>query len=463
MTIQERIKNRKIAILGMARSGIAAAKLAVHYGGQLFVSDSASADSLKEQTDQLFKMNISFETDGHTEKILNSDYIIVSPGVPLTVDIIKQANEKGVPIFSELEFASWICPGAIVAVTGSNGKTTTTTLIGEMFRAAGLDTYVCGNIGNPLAEVVLKMKSNSIAIVEVSSFQLETIEDFKPKVATILNLTPDHLDRHGDFEKYCLAKYRITENQTDHDILILNQMDKQTIASPPVTNATTLYFSAEDNDDSTVWTENEILCAVIDGVKTEITDTKDITIPGPHNLQNAAAAVAVALQFDIGKETIASVLRSFNGVEHRLEQVDMVAGIIFVNDSKATNVDSVCYALRSINTPVYLICGGKDKGASYKPIIESGTGTIKQILAIGEASQKIFDELGKSFPTDIVGSLDEAVIRSFGLAHPGETILLSPGCSSFDMFDNYEHRGREFKRVVMKLKKEKNRDETVTG
>ncbi|MFQ6009067.1 MAG: Mur ligase family protein, partial [Candidatus Zixiibacteriota bacterium] len=229
MTAEERIKNRKIGIVGMARSGMAAASLALEWGGQPFVSDCASASKLARETAQLKRKGIPFETDRHSERLLACDYLVASPGVPPDIEILRKAREKGIPIFSELEFAFWACRGKVIAVTGSNGKTTTTTLIGEIFKAAGYESSVCGNIGLPLSEVVSKTNENSVTVVEVSTFQLEAIADFKPYVAVILNLSPDHLDRHGSFEGYKALKYRITENQTAEDFLVLNKDDVETM------------------------------------------------------------------------------------------------------------------------------------------------------------------------------------------------------------------------------------------
>lgn len=463
MTIEERIRGRKIGVIGMARSGMAAARLALEGGGLPFVSDSGSAEKLKAQCDELKNLGLPFETEGHTGRLLECDYLVVSPGVPPTIDVIVKARERGIPVFSELEFASWLCKGRIIAVTGSNGKTTTTTLIGEILTAAGFDTHVCGNIGRPFAEVVNKTVPDSVVVVEISSFQLETISEFKPFVAAILNLTPDHIDRHGSFEKYKQAKYRVTENQTDKDVLVLNREDRETIADNPTTRARRIFFSAESRTDCDSWVEDGSLWARKNGGGIKVIEVDDIAIKGPHNLQNAATAVAVVNQFGVDPETMARVLKSFPGVEHRLEKAGSVAGVEFINDSKATNVDSVLYALRSMTAPTYLILGGRDKEGDFRPIAEIGKGKVKGIVAIGEAREKIFGVLGKAFPTQFADSLDDAVRLCFDLAIPGETVLLSPGCASFDQFENFEHRGRVFKTAVGSLKNGKNSDEIVSG
>lgn len=452
MTTEERIKNRRIGIVGMALTGMAVAFLAKKMGGLPFVSDNGRAELLKNQTQQLSNADIPFETDGHTDKLLGCDYIIISPGIPMQSEIVGKIRKAGLPIFSEIEFASWVCKGRIVAITGSNGKTTTTTLIGEIFKAANFDTYVCGNIGLPFAEVVTEISYDGIAVVEVSNFQLETISDFKPHIAMILNLTPDHLDRHGTFEEYKKVKFRITENQDESDFLIINNDDPGTNRDEIKTSAKVLSFSAKESLDSVAMVRDNKLCLNINDISEEIIACDDILIPGPHNLQNSASAVTTANILGVSKKVQKMVLSTFAGVEHRLERIASVAGINFVNDSKATNVDSVCYALQSIDTPLYLIAGGRDKESSLEPLIKFGKNKIKGIVAIGEAREKILNILGKDFPVQFAESLEEAVGICFDMAYPGETVLLSPACASFDMFENFEHRGQVFKTAVANLK-----------
>lgn len=462
MTTQERIQGRKIGIIGMARSGVSAALLAEAFHGKPFVSDSAPASNLAEPIARLKGKNIPYEVGGHTDELLTSDYLIVSPGVPPTIPILKKALDKGIPIFSEIEFASWIYKGKIIAITGSNGKTTTTTLVGEICKTAGLDAFVCGNIGLPFTEVAHKATANSVVVLEVSSAQLEQISEFRPDIGVILNITPDHLDRYGSFEPYRKAKYRIAENMRSTDILLLNRDDSGTVAHDIPTKGQQQFYTVSADSNCLAFVQDEQLHAQIHGATHRIIHRKEIRIPGPHNLQNASAASAIAGLLGISADIIAKTLTSFPGVEHRLEFVARVAGITFVNDSKATNVDSVFYALKSIDTPLYLIAGGRDKGAPYAPIAEAGKGKIKGIIAIGEAKQIISNELGSLFPVQFAGTLEEAVQIGFSLAHPGETVLLSPGCASFDMFENFEHRGRVFKTAVAGLKNGNTTHTTVT-
>ncbi len=461
MTVEERIRNRKIGIIGIARSGISAALLAEKHGGIPFLSDSASKEELGPNLELLESSGFMFETGGHTDKLLESDYIILSPGVPTSIEIILKAKEKAVPLFSEIEFASWFCRGKIVAVTGSNGKTTTTSLIGELLTAGGYDAFVSGNIGLPFSEISDKIPQNGIAVVEISTFQLETIEDFKPDVALILNLSPDHLDRHGTFEKYKQLKYRIAENQTADNLLILNKDDKEIDHNQIETTAEKQFFSLNSTD-ATVYASESGLYYSNSGTANKIIETKEIQIPGKHNLENVAAAVCAVKRFNVADAKIAEVLKSFPGVEHRLEKMGKVAGISFVNDSKATNISSVICALRAIETPIYLIAGGRDKGADFKLLIGEGKNKIRTVVAIGEAKDKLFQELGRDFSVLVAETMEEAVELLFEQAIPGETVLLSPGCASFDMYKNYEERGKVFKEAVKKLRNGKSENEAVS-
>ncbi|HOD65265.1 MAG TPA: UDP-N-acetylmuramoyl-L-alanine--D-glutamate ligase [candidate division Zixibacteria bacterium] len=452
MTREERIRGRKVGVIGMARSGLAAALLAKEMGGIPFVTDSGRREALAPACAQLEKSGVPFETDGHSDRILQSDYAVISPGIPLSAEIARRIRERGIPLFSEIEFASWFCRGRIVAITGSNGKTTTTTLAGEMFAAAGRPTCICGNIGRPFAEAASSVPPDGVAVVEVSNFQLETIADFRPAVAAILNITADHLDRHGTMEEYKRTKYRITENQGPDDVLVTNLDDPVTSGERIATRAARVYFTTGDATEAGAFVRAGVLWRRKDRAEEPVIPARDILIPGPHNLQNAAAATVMATVFGVEAAVLAGVLRTFPGVEHRLERVPSVAGVHFINDSKATNVDSVCFALQSVDTPVYLILGGRDKGAPYEPLAPLARGKVRGVVAIGEAREKIFRALGREFPVQFADTLEEAVQKCFAQARPGETVLLSPACASFDMFDNYEHRGRAFKEAVAQLK-----------
>jgi len=451
MTVQERIKGRNIGIIGMARSGMAAARLIKRVGGKPFISDIKPAEKMESEVHELKTFNITFETGVHSDRLLQSDFVILSPGIPQETEIVEKIKMAGIPIFSEIELASWLCRGKIIAITGSNGKTTTTSLIGAILDTAGISHKVCGNIGYPFSDAVLDIPEDGYAVLEVSNFQLELIEEFAPHVAMILNITPDHLDRYENFEGYKNAKYRIAENQEDGDFLILNADDAVIEKNGIKTSAEKIYFAASRVLPTGVFKRGESLVGTVRNKTSHIIDINEIRIPGPHNLQNAAAASLAALLIGVEPEYIRTALSDFPGVEHRLEDVAVVAGIRFVNDSKATNVDSVTYALRSFNTPIYLIAGGRDKGGDFEPIISFGRDKIKGIILIGEAREKMFEALGKAFPIQFAGSMKEAVGKAFESASPGELVLLSPACASFDMFDNFEHRGTEFKKAVSDL------------
>ncbi|UCD93758.1 MAG: UDP-N-acetylmuramoyl-L-alanine--D-glutamate ligase, partial [Candidatus Zixiibacteriota bacterium] len=404
------------------------------------------------ETDELKMYNIDFETGGHTDRLLKSDFVILSPGVPRTLEIIRKLSEAGIPIFSEIEVASWFCRGRIIAVTGSNGKTTTTTLVGAILDKAGIENVVCGNIGVPFSDKVLGISERGYVVLEVSSFQLELIEDFEPHMAMILNITPDHLDRYDDFEGYKQAKYRITENQKSSDFLILNADDSVIDKNSIETGAQKVYFSTSRLMPTGVFKRGKSLVGIVREKEIPLIDTEQIRIPGLHNLQNAAAASLAALHLEIDPKQVGEALREFPGVEHRLEDVGKVAGIRFVNDSKATNVDSVCHALRAFESPLHLIAGGRDKGSDFEPIARCGKNRIKEIILIGEAREKMFNALGKAFPVQFADSMEEAVKKAFEEASPGEIVLLSPACASFDMYDNFEQRGKNFKEAVRALK-----------
>jgi len=452
MTGQEKVRNRKIGIIGMARSGMSAARLIKSLGGMPFISDSAGENQLGARIEELKGLGIEYEIGGHTERLYDSDFVILSPGVPKSIAIVQDIIERGIPVFPEIELASWFCRGKIIAITGSNGKTTTTTLIGEILKDAGIPAQVCGNIGFPFSDVAPKVDEKGFAVVEVSSFQLELIEQFKPHIALILNLTPDHLDRYRDFDDYKAAKYRIAENMIESDWLILNGDDPEIDGEKIRTEATRMRFSIHRTLSAGVFQRGQTLVGSVGDKEFKIIEIDDIRIPGPHNLQNAAAASLAGYLAGASPLSIGQKLKAFPGVEHRLEDAGMVAGIRFINDSKATNVDSVRYALMSVKTPIVLIAGGRDKAGDFRPLLEAGKGKIKEVILIGEAREKMFDVFGREFPVQFGDSMEDAVKKAYHTASAGDTVLLSPACASFDMFDNFEQRGKVFKKAVASLK-----------
>ncbi len=462
----DRIKGRKVGIVGMARSGIASALLVRELEGIPFVSDIMPREKLDEAVSRLEEKHIEFECGGHSDKLLECDYLILSPGVPANVEILQKAAKIGIPVFSEIELAYWVCRGRVLAVTGSNGKTTTTTLLGEICKASGIPTVVGGNIGTPFAKVARRLPEDGLAVVEVSSFQLERIEQFAPYVGILLNITPDHLDRYDSFDSYAAAKFKLFENQTAEHYAVLNADDPVVMGRDYPFRSRRLLFSIEDKQftgepPEGVFQRGERLFGRLGGRDIDIVDIARIRIPGPHNRSNAAAAVAAALVCGIAPDTIAAVLERFAGVEHRLEEVATIGGVRFVNDSKGTNVDAVIVAIKSMPGKINLIAGGRDKAGDFTRLLPAASGKVRNLILIGEAREKIFEQLGRHIPVVMADSMADAVKKAFDLSHPGETVLLSPGCASFDMYRNFEERGRDFKDVVGKLKNGKGSGSTV--
>ena len=444
MTID--LKNKKVSIIGAGRSGTAAAEVVLTFGGIPFVSDSGQYN--EETASRFREMAIDFEFGGHSPKVYDCDYVVVSPGVPSDSDVIRKANSNGLTVWPEVELAYRVCEGKIIGVTGSNGKTTTTTLIGEMLRKAGKEVAVCGNIGSPFIAAAPGISSRGFAVVELSSFQLELIDDFKPSVAIFLNITPDHLDRHGDFESYFAAKKRIFENQQPDDLAVVNYDDEKLRDIVDNIDSKITWFSTSTRIPDGAWGDLE--GNLVANGKTVIRSS-ELRIKGAHNLSNACAAAAAAVSIGVKITDISDVLKSFPGVEHRLEPVRLIGGVSFINDSKGTNVDSVYWALQAVSTPVILIAGGKDKGGDFSALNKLIAEKVKTVVLIGQAASKIKTEWESITECSVAVDMDDAVRSAFDLADDGDTVLLSPGCASFDMYESFEHRGRVFKAAVEKL------------
>ncbi|UCE65005.1 MAG: UDP-N-acetylmuramoyl-L-alanine--D-glutamate ligase [Candidatus Zixiibacteriota bacterium] len=440
------LQNKRVSILGAGKTGIATAEKVKNIGGIPFVSDSGNID--KNALDRLKENEIKFESGGHSDAVLECDLMILSPGVLPGSEIVLKARSRGLIVWPEIELAYKICNGKIIGVTGSNGKTTTTALIGEIFGNSGISAIVCGNIGNPFIKVADEIPADGYAVVELSSFQLEIIDGFKADAAVILNITPDHLDRHGDFEKYSSAKLRIFENQDKDDFSILNHDDNYLKNKCGDLASKMIWFSVESKDTEIhaepggkLYINNK-----------ELINSNDIKLRGLHNLSNVCAAVAVANSIGVDNDKIIDTLKSFAGVEHRLEFVRLIGGVSFINDSKGTNVDSVFWALKAVSTPVILIAGGRDKAGDFSRLNDLIKDKVKGVLLIGEAADKI--ERVWMHLTECMRAPDmkEAVSIAYGDARDGDTVLLSPGCASFDMYGNFEERGNDFKKAVMALK-----------
>ena len=453
-------KYRSFSVIGAARSGVAAAKLLKKKGFKVLLSDSNPEEKVnKNLLAEIRAKDINTEFGGHSPKVFESDALIVSPGVPQNSAVIQTALSKGMEVFSEIEIASWYCKGKIIAITGTNGKTTTTTLIGDIFKDAGFETFVCGNIGTAFSEFADEMTKDSIAVLEVSSFQLDNIKYFNPLIAIILNITPDHLDRYGNsFGEYAASKMRIAENQDANGHIVFNYDDetlKNLVLNGNGVSALKSAFSMNgkvaENIGSGAYLKDESLTYFYNGGIEKVIDKNNLQIKGPHNIYNSLAAIIPAKLFDIPNESLEKSLSAFRAVEHRLEFVRDINGIKFYNDSKATNVNAVWYALQGFDAPIVLILGGKDKGNDYREIKDLVEKNVKHIVAIGESKEKVVNFFEGIVRVTRAESMEDAVNKAAGEARKGDIVLLSPACASFDMFDNYEHRGREFKRIVNAL------------
>jgi UDP-N-acetylmuramoylalanine--D-glutamate ligase len=449
---KDRVTGKKVGIFGMARSGLACATLLKKLGAQVFVTDMKPSDLLTSGVAQLMELNIDFETGGHTSKsITDKDYVIISPGVPLNIPILKEAQNRGIPIFSEIEVAFWLTDAKIVGITGSNGKTTTTTLVGEVLKEDKKESQIGGNIGIPFSSLVGKVSKEGIIVLELSSFQLERIEEFKPYVSVVLNITSDHLDRYPDLKSYIDAKLRIFENQTEVDFAVLNADDKNSMELALYSSSKKIFFSTQKELELGAFIKDGMLFCKMNGKEEKIIETEDIGIKGPHNLSNAAAACAICAILEVSPISVRETLKRFKGVEHRLEEIATLSGVKFVNDSKATNVESVWYALQSVKEPIILIAGGRDKGGDFTKLRELVKNRVKALILIGEAKEKMSDALSDLVSTSYSDSLEEATEEGFKKAKAGDTVLLSPACASFDMFKDYQHRGEVFKSSVRSL------------
>ena len=442
---------KKAVILGGGESGVGAAVLAKVKEYDTFLSDSGMLkDNFREQ---LRKWDIPFEEGGHTpEKILDADLVIKSPGIPETAPLVVRLRDQGTPIISEIEFAGYYDTAKKICITGSNGKTTTTSLIYYLLQNAGLDVGLGGNIGKSYAMQVATEK-HDIYVLELSSFQLDGMYDFKADIAVLMNITPDHLDRYDHcFQNYINAKFRITRNMRPEDCFIFCSDDEVTIAelNKIVVQAKKLPFTQNGVVEEGAWLEDDRMRVRYEGDEFDIL-VRDLSLEGRHNVYNSMAAAITGKIMKVTNETIRRSLTTFEGVEHRMEKVLTVGGVLYVNDSKATNVNSTWYALESVQTPIVLILGGTDKGNDYAPIADLVREKVKAIVCLGVDNKKIKDFFGAMVPVCETRSAEECVNKCAELAVPGDTVLLSPCCASFDLFKNYEDRGRQFKEAVRKL------------
>jgi UDP-N-acetylmuramoylalanine--D-glutamate ligase len=445
------LKGKKVLVVGLGKSGLAAALFLRRRGAQVTVSDIRSAEALANDIPSLLEEGINVEAGGHgLLTFRRQDLIVVSPGVPLDTPELAQVRSFGLPVIGELELAARFLRGKTLAITGSNGKTTTTSLVGEILKAAGLPTLVGGNIGVPVVGLIEESTDETWSVLEVSSFQLETTEQFRPAIAVILNITPDHLDRHGTFENYALAKERIFAAQKPEDFLVLNADNVRTAASVSRSKAAVYWFSLENPVRQGAWVEGgQIMYRTSKDAPAEtVMPLTGIPLKGEHNVENVLAAVCASRLAGASAEIIRHAVEKFRAVEHRLEYVSTVNGVEFYNDSKATNVDATAKAIAAFGGGIHLILGGKDKNSDYTQLTELLHSRVRAVYTIGAAAAKIESQLRGVVAIHSCETLERAVTTAAAAAHPGEVVLLAPACSSFDQFENYEQRGRIFKELV---------------
>lgn len=454
--VMEKLDGKNILVFGLGRSGLAAARALRRQGCRVTVTDSKAESALGEMPAELKGLGIPLAAGGHPLSLLEGvDLLLLSPGVPHSLPILEEAARRNLPRWGELELAWKLSKCRWVAITGTNGKTTTTTLTGELFKRAGEPHLVGGNIGLALADRAGELPVEATVVAEVSSFQLDDIESFRPDAAAILNITPDHLDRYAGMEAYAESKARIFRNQTAEDTLVLNAADPRLKNFATRCKSQVLWFSGQGAVESGAFVrEGRVILRLPGRPEKEVMGAHEIGIRGPHNLENALAALCLGAASGLPVQTMAGALRDFKGVEHRLERCGVVRGVEFVNDSKGTNVDSVQKALQSFERPIHLILGGRDKAGDFTALAGLIETRVAALYFIGEASEKIASQVGHLKPSCRVTDLADAVRRCFKAASAGQVVLLSPGCASFDMFQNYEHRGRTFKAEVAQLKKE---------
>ncbi len=453
------LAGKQVLVVGLARTGIATALFCAARGAHVTVTEERSESQITETAAKLRAAGVTLELGGHKARtFVEQDLIVSSPGVPPTMPALASARVIGIPVWSEIELAWRFLRGRLVCITGSNGKTTTTSLIGHILETAGLPVQVAGNIGTPLISRVDVSSDAGFTVVEASSFQLESISAFRPDVAVLLNVTPDHLDRHGSFETYGRSKARIFENQTEEDAAVLNADDaaaqQYTPSRPPV-----FWFSRQKRVATGCFLRDDEIVFRRDGTETVVLRRRDIGLRGDHNVENVLAAAAAATLAGVEPAAIAEGVRSFAGVEHRIEFVAAISGVEYFNDSKATNVDATLKALDAFPNNLLVILGGKDKGSDYTILRKSLRQHARMVLLIGAAADKIESQLGGVVPVERAGTMSRAVKLAEERARPGDTVLLSPACASFDQFESYEHRGRVFKQLVRGLAERNAADE----
>lgn len=450
------LNNKTVLLVGLAKTGVSTIKKLDKLGAKIIVNDIKSKDQLKDIIKQIENLDsVEYILGHHLEDISNIDLTIVSPGVPLDLPFIKKLQSENINIIGEVELAYKLSKNpTFVGITGTNGKTTTTSLVGEIFKKASKDSYIVGNIGNPVIDTVDLTDENSFLITELSSFQLESIEDFKPRVSTIINITEDHLNRHHTMENYINAKANIFKNQDANDFCILNYDDEIVRELGNKANAKVLYFSQKEKVSQGAYLDdNNNIVIKVNDKEIKLLNKDELSLPGNHNLENCMAAILMSYVLGIDLEIIKDTLKTFKSVEHRLEFVTDKDGIMFVNDSKGTNPDSTIKAITSYDKPIVLIAGGKDKQSDFTEMISYATKNVKALVLLGETADKIEQTAKLQGMNNIfrVSNMKEAVKTAYKLAQSGDVVLLSPACASWDMYPNFEARGLDFKENIYNL------------
>ncbi len=445
------LDGKRVLVVGLARTGLVSALFSAAYGAKVTATDERPIPEIADAAEKLRVAGVKLELGGFVpQTFLEQDLIVVSPGVPAKIAPLENARAKGIPVWSEIELAWRFLRGKLVAITGSNGKTTTTSLIAHILKTSNIPTLVGGNIGTPLLTLVETSVDTSVTVAEISSFQLETIDSFRPEIGVLLNLTPDHLDRHLTFEEYANAKMRMFENQLEKDIALLNADDPEVTKRMPA-KPKIFWFSRQKRVATGAFLRDDQIIFRHEGSEVELARLGDIQLRGQHNIENVLASCAAAYLAGAVPAAIATGVKSFRGVEHRLEFVAEISGVQYYNDSKATNVDAAVKAVEAFPGPLVVILGGRDKGSPYTPLRDLLRERARLALLIGESAEKIASDLGDTIHFENAGTLQQALHITAKHVQPGDTVLLAPACSSFDQFENYEHRGRVFKELVAQM------------
>jgi UDP-N-acetylmuramoylalanine--D-glutamate ligase len=448
-----KVKDKRILVVGLGKSGLSAVQYLVREGAKVTVSDLKKEADLEPGTvEEMRALGVTLETGGHTmDTFLRAERSIVSPGVPLDLERLAAAREKGVPVTGEMDLAVQIMNTPIVAVTGTNGKSTVTAFLGALMQNAGHKVFVGGNLGTPLIEYAASGSKADVAVVEVSSFQLDTMEGFSPLVALLLNISPDHLDRYPNYEAYVQSKLKIFKNQGAGDFAILNDDDDVLSSFAPHRDVSVLRYGLKKKDLRQAFVEGKGIRAGLPGKESHFFDLQKCPLPGKHNVENMMAAALAGLALYVEPPVIQNTMNQFQGLPHRLELAGRIREVGFYDDSKATNVDAAIRSIASFDRPIVLIAGGRHKGSDYAPLVRVAKGRVKKAFLMGESKQLMAEAFEDKIPYATAEGMEDAVTKAYSVAKPHDVVLLAPACSSFDMFTDYAHRGRAFKEAVERL------------